>query len=139
MDATGVAILLITLFLLSLPAGWWLWQFRRVEHAKRWPSTEATIRSGDKEVASTPGRGVLRLPVFAFSYKVNEEYYSGYFTLMPNMEPGESLIKRMIDRKLRVQYDPRRPSVYFIPDSVIEGCDVRQKMDPHLVSVYPTD
>lgn len=138
MDITGITILLGLVCLLALPVGWWLLQFRRVEDAKRWPSTEATIQSGDEEVASTPGRGLLMIPSFAFSYKVNEQYYSGNFTLVPNTEPSESLIKRMIDRKLRIQYDPRQPSSYFIPNAIIEGCEVKQKMDPHLIRIYPT-
>lgn len=139
MDSTGITILVGLVCLLALPAGWWLWQFRRVEDAKRWPSTEATIQSGEVQAASTYPPGILKLPVFAFSYKVNDEYYSGQFTLVPKMEPGESLIKRMIDRKLRIQYDPRQPCSYFIPDAMIEGCEVKQKMDPHLIRTYPTD
>ena len=139
MDEVGVAILVGLFCLIALPSGWWLWQFRRVENAKKWPSTEATIQSGAIETSEYWERDLLRLPVFAFSYKVNEEFYSGRFVLIPNMEPGESLIKRMIDRKLSVQYDPRQPSMYFIPDTMIEGCEVKQKLDPHLIRVYPTD
>ena len=139
MDSTGVTILVGLVCLLALPVGRLLWQFRRVEDAKWWPCTEATIESGDEEAASTSGRGLLVVPVFAFSYRVNEEYYAGHFTLVPNTEPGESLIKRLVDRKLRIQYDPQEPSSYFIPDSMIEGCEVKQKMDPHLIRIYPSD
>jgi hypothetical protein len=139
MDEIGLAILLGIFCLVALPSGWWLWQFRCVENAKRWPSTEATIQSGEVEASEFWERDLLRLPVFTFSYRVNEELYSGRFVLVPNMEPGESLIKQMIDRKLRIQYNPREPSSYFIPDAMIEGCEVKQKMDPHLIRVYPTD
>lgn len=125
--------------LVVLPCGWWLWQFRRVQNARGWPSTEGTVEFGNVEVASTTLRGLVKVPVFAFSYKVNEVYYSGRFTLVPNTEPGESLIKRMIDRKLTIQYDPRQPSLYLIPDTLIEGCEVKQKMDPHLIRIYPAE
>ncbi len=139
MDSTGIIILIGLVCLLALLVGWWLWQFLRIEDAKRWPSTEATIQSGAEETVSTPGRGLLRVPVLAFSYKVSEEYYSGQFVLVPNSEPSESLIKRVIDRKLKIRYNPRQPSSYFIPDVMIEGCEVKQKMDPHLIRIYPTD
>lgn len=139
MDGVGAVILLAFVSALALVASWWLWQLRRFEGAKKWPGTEGTIESGDMEDASTTGRGLFKVPVFAFSYKVNEEFYSGYFTLLPGVEPGESLVKRLVDRKLRVQYNPRRPSMYFIPDSMIEGCEVKQKLDPHLFSVFPTE
>lgn len=40
MDSTGIIILLGTVCLLALPVGRWLWQLRRFEDAKRWPSTD---------------------------------------------------------------------------------------------------
>jgi hypothetical protein len=57
-------------------------------------------QSGEIEASEFWERDLLRLPVFTFSYRVNEEYYSGRFGLIPTTEPRESLIKRMIDRNL---------------------------------------
>ena len=139
MDDTGISILSGFLCLLALPAGWWLWQYLRIQKARGWPSTEATIQSADVEVASTYRHGVLRLPVCSFSYIVNGEYYSGRFTVLANLGESESLVERMIDRKFSVRYNPRRPSVYFIPDGRIDGREVKQKMDPHLFRIYPSD
>jgi hypothetical protein len=139
MDETGVGILASFLCLLALPVGWWLWQYMRIQKTRGWPNTEATIQSADVEVASTYRRGVLRLPVCSFSYRVNGEYYSGRFTVVTNLDENESLVKRMIDRKFVVQYDPRRPSVYFIPDRRIDGCEVKQQMDPRVIRIYPSD
>jgi hypothetical protein len=39
---------------------------------------------------------------------------------------------RMIGRKLQVRYDPARPDVWFIPDALIGGCKIEQKLAPHL-------
>jgi hypothetical protein len=139
MDEVGAAILIGLMFLLALPACWWLRQVWRVQNAKKWPSTEGTIQSADIEVASTYLRGVLSLPVCAFSYRINGEYYSGRFSLVPNMGSGEALIQRSVGRKIRVRYNPRNPSVYFLPDEVMDGCEVRQKMKPHLFGIYPAD
>jgi hypothetical protein len=139
MDEVGAAILIGILFLFAVPACWWLWQIQRVHGAKKWPTTEGTIQSAEIEVASTYLRGVLSLPVCAFTYQINGESYSGRFSLVPNAESGETLIKKIVDRKIRVQYAPRQPSAYFLPYEVMDGCDVKQKMDPHLFRIYPTE
>jgi hypothetical protein len=44
---------------------------------------------------------------------------------------------RMVDRKLNVRYDPEQPANWFIPDDIIEGCKVEQKMSSHLIRYYP--
>ncbi len=140
MDATGEVICLSLLFVCALVIGWWWWQLRRIRHAKSWPSTEATIQSGGIEVVTSSRYGSIRLPAFSFSYKVDGEYYSGRFALRPDTtEPVESLIKRLIDSKLQVRYDPCRPSTWFIPDELIEGCRIEQKMGPHLIGLYPKE
>ena len=80
------------------------------------------------------------LPVFAFSYVVKGEYYSGRFALMPyTNDPGPSLFGRMIGRKLEIAYDARNPEAWFIPDELIEGCKVQQKLGPHFAVLYPKD
>jgi len=45
----------------------------------------------------------------------------------------------MIGRKLAVGYDPGHPDRWLIPDEIIDGCKVEQKMGPHLVGDYPKD
>src|SRR5947207_4975457 len=83
MGATGIGILAM---LFSVPAVllvWWRWQVGTVRKAKRWPKTEATIQNviGAIEVVAQTKFNTLRLPVFAFSYQVQGEYYSGRFAL----------------------------------------------------------
>ena len=62
-------------------AAWFIWRKRRVDEAKSWPSTEATIQSGGIEEINS-GRSTFERPVFAFSYVVDGEYYSGRFALL---------------------------------------------------------
>jgi hypothetical protein len=82
----------------------------------------------------------IKLPVFAFSYQVFGEYHSGRFALMPyTTEPDESFTSRMIGRKLQLRYDPAHPEQWFIPDELIEGCKVEQKLGRVLTTFCPKD
>ncbi len=130
--------LVIMLLLVAVGVGNWIYQVRKRSKARRWPLTEATIESGHIEVVAHSKYGNVRLPVFAFSYQVDREYYSGRFALLPYItDPGESLFARMAGHKLQVHYDPRHPEVWFLPEELIEGCKIEQKIGPHLNSYYP--
>lgn len=140
MDATGIGILLMVLSIPALLLVWWRWRLAKVEKAKQWPTTEATIQTGALEVVASTEFNTIRLPAFAFSYRVQGEYYSGRFALMPYaVEYDESLINRMIGRKLVVRYDPAQPEQWLIPDKMMDGYRVEQKMGPHLLDLYPRD
>jgi hypothetical protein len=140
MDATGIGILVAVLSIPILLLFWWRWQLAKVERAKQWPTTEATIQAGALEVVASTRFNEVRLPAFAFSYQVRGEYYSGRFALMPyTRSDDKSLIDRMIGRKLVVCYDPVHPDRWLIPDEMIDGYKVEQKMGPHLVGYYPRD
>lgn len=96
----------MVLFVPVLALVWWRWQRAKVDNAKRWPKTEATIQSGAIEIVGSYRFNTVRLPVFAFYYQVREEYYSGRFALMPyTVAYDESVIDRMIGRKFLVCYD----------------------------------
>jgi len=85
MDATGIGILAVMLSI-SFPIFlflWGRWQKSKLTKAKQWPRTEATIQTGAIEVVAPDLGSAMRLPVFAFSYQVGGEYYSGRFALMP--------------------------------------------------------
>jgi hypothetical protein len=115
-----------------------LWRRRRARQAKRWPTSEATIQSGGVEIVARNRYGNVELPVFGFSYQVGTVYYGGRFALLPYIaDPGESLIGRMIGRKMQVRYDPKDAAVWFIPDELIEGCKVEQKISRNLVNYPP--
>jgi len=138
-DSKGVAILAgIFAFIFGIAAifaVWWWRKQRQVEEARQWPRTEATVESAALE--TTAESRALR-PTCSFSYKVAGESYSGRFSLLrPRTVDRESLLRRMVGHKLQVHYDPQRPGVWFIPDELIEGCKVGQKMGPHLIALYP--
>jgi hypothetical protein len=117
-----------------------IWRRDRAAKTKQWPTGEATIESGAVEVVASTRYGKVELPVFAFSYRVGAGYYSGHFALLPYITgPGESLIGRMVGRKVQVRYDPGNAAVWFIPDELIEGCKVEQKISRNLVNYPPID
>ncbi len=140
MDATGMGILAMVLSLPLLLLVWWRWQKAKVAKAKQWPKTEATIQTGSLEVVAQTEFNKVRLPAFAFSYQVGGQYYSGRFALLPyTVEYDEKLIDRMIGRKLVICFDPSHPDRWLIPDEMIDGYKVEQKMGPHLNGLYPSD
>jgi hypothetical protein len=139
MVATVITLLL---FGFGIPAfiGWLCWQLYLKHKAKSWPSTEATVQSGDTEVVHSSEYGAIRLPCFAFTYIVDGDRQSGYFSLRPyTTDPGEGLIQRMVNRKLQILYNPAKPEEWYIPTDLIEGCKVEQKMGPHIFGLYPKD
>src|SRR5579863_4750082 len=137
----GQAIITIAELLgIAILVGWWLWQWKLVKGTKGWPSAEATIESGAIEEVARARGAVVNLPTFAFSYQVAGEYYSGRISLLPYItDPNEGLMARMIGHKLQIRYDPRHPQVWYVTDTLIEGCKVEQKIGPHLVGFYPKD
>jgi hypothetical protein len=139
-DSTGVAILagtfVFTCAVAAVFALWWWRKKREVDEARRWPQKEATVETAALEPATEGRYG--RFPTFGFSYEVAGESYSGRFSLVrPRTVPRESLLRQLVGHKLHVHYDPQRPEVWFIPDELIEGCKVEQKMGPHLIALYP--
>jgi len=79
------------------------------------------------------------VPCFAFSYVAVGENHSGRFSLSTDgQEEGESMARKMIERTIEIQYDPKRPSAWYIPEKKIEGYEVEQKMFPRR-SLYPKD
>jgi hypothetical protein len=118
----------------------WLLRRRKAKSTIHWPTTEATIESGAVEVVAREKFSKVELPVFAFSYRVREEYFSGRFALLPYItDPGQSVIERMIGKKLQVRYDPARAEMWFIPDELIEGCKIEQQLSPDFVNLKPKD
>ncbi len=123
MNPLSVVLLLVLLAVLAFLIGRVVWRKKRAETAKAWPTTEATVQSGEEVIASTRG-GDLTIFCFTFSYVVNGEYYSGRFELLPDSGSSEAVISRMKDRKFQVHYDPAKPETYHFSDEQMEGCDI---------------
>ena len=125
------SLLVLVILGACIAAGLIAWIVRNAIHesqARNWLSTEATIQSAGIETIGT-GRYSEELPCFAFSYVVGGEYYSGRFALSAKDDHADALIKEMVDRKLIVLYNPKRPSSYFIPNDEMEGYEVRLVSD----------
>jgi len=140
MDNALLGIVLVVVGAVSVAVVAWLvsqYKHRRLATEEaQWIPVEATIESGALEGTHESGRAIL--PTFAFSYKVSDQYYSGRFSLGANVSRAlaESIIGKMIGRKLLVRYDPERPEVWFIPDKFIEGYAVEQNLGSHVIHDY---
>jgi hypothetical protein len=140
MSSVGIALFAVALCVVF--AVWMTQKEKRTRAALSWPSTDATIQSGAvEEVAAynIGGRNTIDLPCFAFSYVVDGEYYSGRFALRAGTARHEELIQKMIDRKIRVNFDPKSPSRYYLPYESIEGCKVEQKINADALQMHPLD
>jgi len=140
MDNALLGVVLVVVGAVSVAVTAWLvsqYKHRRMAlAAAQWIPAEATIESAALEGTQESGRVVL--PTFAFSYKGPDQYYSGRFALRANLSRAlaESMIDKMIGRKLLVRYDPQRPELWFIPDKVIEGYGVEQNLGSHVIHDY---
>jgi Protein of unknown function (DUF3592) len=135
MDATGVEILLCLFCVLGLVIWWYVRQYQFVETARRtWPTIDAMIQSGAVEPVENCK---FRLPVFAFSYQVAGNYYSGRFCLSFLLDRPETMIERLVGQKLKIHYNPTDPAKYLVHEDTIDGCPVGQKLGPHFVRPYP--
>ena len=106
---------------------------------RSWPKALATIHSATMETMDLDDKNEIVLPCFAFSYVAAGENYSGRFSLLTDgQEEGEAVAKKMTERNFELQYNPKRPSVWYIPDKKMEGYEVEQKLFPRR-SLYPKD
>jgi len=140
MDKTLLGVVIIVVGAVSFAVVAWLvsqYKNRRLAlEAEQWVPVEATIESGALERTHESGRVVL--PTFTFSYKASDQYYSGRFSLRANLSRAlaDSMIGKMIGRKVFVRYDPKRPEGWFIPDKLIDGYAVEQNLGSHLMHDY---
>ena len=103
-------------------------RLRQVNTTSSWPTVEATVQSGNLEIVRHQRFNDIQLPVFELSYVVEQNPYSERFALSMTKEPLDSLLAKMIGRKITVQYDPQNPAHCFIPGETIEGCRIEQKI-----------
>jgi hypothetical protein len=144
MDKTLLGVVLLVAGAVSVAfIAWvisWYRQRKLVRQAGQWLPVEAKIESGALEGMRESGKVVL--PTFAFSCQVSEQYHSGRFSLRANLSKAlaESMIDQMIGRKLLVRCDPDHPEMWFIPDELIDGYEVEQKIGSQIIHDYsPND
>lgn len=106
---------------------------------RSWPKALATIHSAAMEIKDLDDKNEIMLPCFTFSYVAAGEICSGRFSLFTDREEeGESMARKMIKHTIEIQYNPKRPSTWYIPEKKIEGYEVEQRMFPRR-ALYPRD
>ena len=133
LEVAGTVAVAVTAWVIS-----WYRQRELLQQAEQGLPVEARIESGALEATRESGKIVF--PTFGFSYQVSGEYYSGRFSLTPKTFPTqeiiESIISRMIVRKLLLRYQPDHPEVWFIPDEFIDGLQAQQNIGSHVIHDY---
>lgn len=86
------------------------------EKAANWPMAEGTIRSLGKVVYKS-----YSADIGVFSYKVNDEYYSGRLTVSRSFSTGNRALTNLIDQKFQVRYNPRKPEKFSVPQQELDG------------------
>ncbi len=110
---------------------------RQTKDAANWPETDATIQSAKMELVERVGHLRESVPFFDFSYTVDGEYHSGRFGLRVNETRGIALIREWIDKKANVQYDPKHPAIFCLPDEVpVDGFRISTVPETELASEH---
>jgi hypothetical protein len=134
-----IKILLLTVVVAAL-----LYRFGRLYMAKwrlkdavGWPETKATIQSAEMEIVERVGHLRESLPFFSFSYAVDSEYYSGRFGIRVADDRASTLMREWVDTEITVRYDPKRPSVFSLPDELpVDGFRVSTVPEIDLASEH---
>ena len=114
-------------------------QKQRLKKAERWPETEGTIQTVNREVFKQTHGNVIELPVCAFTYKLEGEYYSGRFSLHSTNSPTACILGDLVGQKIPVRYDPRRPGDWYVPLETLGERVIEQKLRSSLINLSPKD
>jgi hypothetical protein len=109
----------IVFFAVGAVAVFVLWFVRRPSRAEKaavWPVTEATIQS---LATVSGGRGNQPVDVGNFSYVVNDDYYAGIVRISRSFSTHGASPKDLIDKKIQVRYNPRKPEKYSVVEDVV--------------------
>jgi hypothetical protein len=82
-----------------------------------WPLTEATIQSVNQRSAYNPAMA----DVADFSYTVNDDYFSGKVQISRSFSTHSASPGDLVDQKIPVRYNPRKPQKYFVPQAEVGG------------------
>ena len=108
------------------------------EKAANWPVTEGTIQSVGKVVVEA-GRDSYSVDIGDFSYYVNNEYYSGRLTISPSFSTGDRSPRDLINQKIQVRYNPRKPEKFSVPQTELEGFLLDPYNQPFGKDIGPID
>ncbi|HTW79660.1 MAG TPA: DUF3592 domain-containing protein [Terracidiphilus sp.] len=97
---------------------WLVTRRARAEKLADWPVTEATIQS---LATVSGGRGNPPLDVGNFSYIVNDDYYAGMVRISRSFSTHGASPKDLINKKVKVRYNPRKPEKYSVVEDEVGG------------------
>jgi hypothetical protein len=89
----------------------------RPEKASNWPAAEATIQTVSDLSAENPEKNYLG----DFTYIVNEDYFSGKVRISRSFSAHNDSANNLIDQKFQVNYNPRKPEKYSVPQAELGG------------------
>jgi hypothetical protein len=108
-------LIVIVLGVVAILVVWMAWRSAHPDKAEGWPVTEGTIQSVGTVIVHS-GRSSHSVEVGDFSYRVNNEYYSGRLTIS-----GDRSSRSLVNQKIQVHYNPEKPEEYSLPQMEIEG------------------
>ena len=125
LDGIFVLLTLFVLGLLLTIKRWPEW-FRRARSA-RWPTVPGTIEGG--EVSTLRGRrrdsdGPIERATanLAYSYRLNDTYYSGYhIAVFDDEQEAWSFVDGLKGETVQVSYNPRRPDISVLRPQAVLG------------------
>ena len=115
-----------------------LWQTIRLNKAQSWPLSEATIQSVSRVVVKA-GRSSHPLDVGDFSYNISDEYYSGRLTISNSNSTSDTAPRVLVNQKIQVRYDPRKPESYLVPQQKVEDFVLGPYNTPYASDEDPVD
>jgi hypothetical protein len=99
-----------------------LWKKRFATKAEAWPTIAAKIENVFLDVSrGGPNRSDVTHTVLAYSYSLNDTYYSGQIRLSAGEVSLESVEKEMIGEQVLVHYNPQEPEISILLKHEIRG------------------
>jgi hypothetical protein len=92
----------------------------RPDKTASWPVAEGTVQSVDT-VLTYGFWGYFPVDTGGFSYSVNDEYYSGKLMFSRRSSTEGRPPRALINQKIQVHYDPRKPEKYSVPRQEVNG------------------
>ena len=56
-----------------------------------------------------------------FTYVVNDDYFSGKVRISPSFSTHSASPKDLVDQKIQVSYNPKKPEKYSVPQVEVGG------------------
>ena len=135
---TPLQLIIVGLAVFAILVIWLVWRYTHPKEAEAWPSTSGTIQSVNTVVVHA-GRSSYSVEVADFSYSVDDEYFSGRLTITTTPSNQGLSPRSLIHQTIQVNYDPRRPEKFSIPQTELGGFSLSPHYEPFGEDVDPID